>query len=97
MRNRIQRANSLLGYLEPGELFAALALLYLAQFLDGGHPKVERWTARSRGLATQIGVASSLLAWLATLTECWAHCCYSSGSACAGFRYRLWSRCWSLR
>lgn len=39
MRNLIQRANELLDYLQPGELFAALALrLYLAPiFLDGGH------------------------------------------------------------
>lgn len=51
LRNLIQRANTLLDYLEPGELFAALALrLYLAPIF---------WMAGTRKLNDM----SSTIAW----------------------------------
>lgn len=75
MRNLIQRANELLDYLQPGELFAALALrLYLAPiFWMAGTRKLKdidstiAWFANADwGLGLPL---SALLAWLATLTE----------------------------
>ena len=75
MRNLIQRANELLDYLQPGELFAALALrLYLAPiFWMAGTRKLKdidstiAWFANADwGLALPL---PALLAWLATLTE----------------------------
>ena len=75
MRNLIQRANELLDYLQPGELFAALALrLYLAPiFWMAGTRKLKdidsaiAWFANADwGLGLPL---PALLAWLATLTE----------------------------
>ena len=75
MRNPIQRANTLLDYLEPGELFAALALrLYLAPiFWMAGTRKLNdmsstvAWFGNAEwGLALPL---PAVLAWLATLTE----------------------------
>ena len=75
MRNLIQRANKLLDYLQPGELFAALALrLYLAPiFWMAGTRKLKdidstiAWFANADwGLGLPL---PALLAWLATLTE----------------------------
>lgn len=75
MRNLIQRANELLDYLQPGELFAALALrLYLAPiFWMAGTRKLKdidstiAWFANADwGLGLTL---PALLAWLATLTE----------------------------
>ena len=75
MRNLIQRANELLDYLQPGELFAALALrLYLAPiFWMAGTRKLKdidstiAWFDNADwGLGLPL---PALLAWLATLTE----------------------------
>ena len=75
MRSLIQRANELLDYLQPGELFAALALrLYLAPiFWMAGTRKLKdidsaiAWFANADwGLGLPL---PALLAWLATLTE----------------------------
>ena len=75
MRNLIQRTNSLLNCLEPGEFFAALALrLYLAPiFWMAGTRKLNdmdstiAWFGNADwGLGLPL---PALLAWLATLTE----------------------------
>ena len=75
MRNPIQRANTLLDYLEPGELFVALALrLYLAPiFWMAGTRKLNdmsstiAWFGNADwGLGLPL---PAVLAWLATLTE----------------------------
>ena len=101
MRNLIQRANELLDYLQPGELFAALALrLYLAPiFWMAGTRKLKdidstiAWFANADwGLGLPL---PALLAWLATLTEVIGALLLLVGLG-AGFRYHSWSPCWSL-